>query len=71
MDLNVQAYRFVQEATAELSPEKERRQAASRRGGLAGGRGRANALSPEERTLIAQKANRARWASKKEPVTTG
>lgn len=34
-----------------------------RRGGLKGGRARANKLSPEERRLIAQKAARARWGT--------
>ncbi len=71
MDINVQAFRLVREATDESSVDEKRRRAASRRGGLVGGRGRANSLSPEERISIAQKANRARWASKKEPVAAG
>ena len=68
MDLNVQAFRLVQEATDEVSPEVKRKRVASRRGGLAGGRGRAVALTPEERTKIAQKASRTRWANKEELV---
>jgi hypothetical protein len=36
-----------------------------RRGGLKGGRARANALSPERRQEIARKAAAARWAFKK------
>lgn len=35
-----------------------------RRGGLKGGRARANALSPERRREIAQKAAAARWKQK-------
>ena len=35
-----------------------------RRGGLKGGRARADKLTPEERRLIAQKAARARWGTK-------
>lgn len=36
-----------------------------RRGGLKGGKARAEKLSPEERKLIAQKAAKARWDKKK------
>jgi hypothetical protein len=66
MDINVQAYRLVREATEDSSPEKKRREAASRRGGLNGGAARARALSPEVRKQIAEKANRARWSRVKE-----
>ncbi|MEX0828063.1 MAG: hypothetical protein WD005_03835 [Haliea sp.] len=34
-----------------------------RKGGLKGGKARANKLSPKERSDIAQKAAKARWAS--------
>ncbi|MBX6370212.1 MAG: histone H1 [Rhodospirillales bacterium] len=33
-----------------------------RRGGLKGGRARANALTPEERAAVARKAAAARWS---------
>jgi hypothetical protein len=39
---------------------------ANRKGGLKGGRARADALSPSERKKIAQKAAASRWAAKKE-----
>lgn len=45
MDLNVQTFRFVQSATAEGSPQTERKRATSRRGGLVLGPRRAKALS--------------------------
>lgn len=37
--------------------------ALGRMGGLKGGRARANALSPKERSEIAKKAARARWGN--------
>lgn len=70
MDINVQAFRLVREATEESSPEDKRKRAASRRGGLIGGQRRAKALSPEDRKKIAEKASRTRWAAKKELVST-
>jgi len=68
MDVNVQAFRLVQEATAEPSAEKLRRKAASKRGGLMGGKARAQAPHPEERKAIAQRANQVRWSRVKEAV---
>jgi len=68
MDINIQAFRLVQEATAEPSAEKLRRKAASKQGGLVGGKARAEVLSPEERRTIAARANRARWSRVKEAV---
>jgi hypothetical protein len=44
MDINAQAFRLVQEATDESSPEDKRKRAASRRGGLIGGQHRATVL---------------------------
>jgi hypothetical protein len=38
--------------------------ALGRRGGLKGGKARANALSPEERSEIAKRAAAARWKDK-------
>ena len=61
MDINVQAYRLVREATGELSPEKKRKRAGASRGGIAGGKKRAAVLTPERRREIAKKANLARW----------
>lgn len=62
MDINVQAFRLVREATEQSSStEDKRKQAASRRGGLSGGKARANALTADRRREIAEKASRARW----------
>ncbi len=63
MDVNVQAFRLVREATEESSVDDKRKQAASRRGGLNGGKARAQALSPERRAEIARKASSARWVN--------
>jgi hypothetical protein len=71
LDLNVQAFRLVQEATSDVLPDVKRKRATSRRGDLAGGKGRAKVLSSEERIKIAQKASRARWAAKKALAVTG
>lgn len=62
MDLNVRAFRTVQEALREPSTEEDRRKVASRKGGLVGGRARAAAISAERRVEIAKKANTARWS---------
>jgi hypothetical protein len=59
MDINRNAFRIVQSLT-EQKQESSRARAA-RKGGRAGGPARASRLSPEERRLIAQKANAARW----------
>lgn len=62
MDLNVQAYRLVQESVSEsLSIVAKEKSAASRKGGLKGGRARAAALSNERRSEIAKQASTARW----------
>ncbi len=37
-----------------------------RRGGLKGGKARAERLTPEQRTMIAKKAAEARWAKKRQ-----
>jgi hypothetical protein len=60
MDLNVQAFRLVQEATSEVALDKAKH-AASRKGGLKGGAARAKSISPSRRTEIARKASAARW----------
>jgi hypothetical protein len=64
MDVNVRAFRVVQEAiNGKCSPESERK-SASRRGGLKGGPARAQSISSERRSEIARKASRARWAKR-------
>jgi hypothetical protein len=62
MDLNVRAFRTVQAALSEHSTEVETKKAASRKGGLIGGRARAASISAERRVEIAKKANTARWS---------
>ncbi|MCC8997311.1 MAG: histone H1 [Nitrosomonas sp.] len=66
MDLNQLAKRIVDEATGEIQPEEidEKKKAAiesGRRGGLKGGKSRAEKLTPEERADIARTAAEARW----------
>lgn len=63
MDLNVRAFRVVQEAFKESSPKTEAKKAASRKGGLIGGPSRANSISATRRSEIAKKASAARWRS--------
>jgi hypothetical protein len=60
MDLNVQAFRLVQEATSD-AVSNSAKLASSRKGGLKGGTARAKSISPERRREIARKANAARW----------
>jgi len=66
-DLNQLAQRLVQEATADApverpAPEKDPAAVAlGRRGGLKGGKARAEKMTPEERSAAAQRAARARW----------
>ncbi len=59
MDINVQAFRLVQEATA-AEPDRAKR-ASSRKGGLHGGPARAKSITPERRLEIARKASETRW----------
>ena len=66
-DFAVTAFRVMQEATGQV--EEEPKQdidyvALGRRGGLKGGKARAEKLTPEERSEIAKKAAKARWESK-------
>jgi hypothetical protein len=61
MDLNVRAFRTVQAALKEHSIEMDTKKAASRKGGLIGGRARAASISHERRIEIAKKASAARW----------
>lgn len=59
MDLNVSAFRIVQQLTSETKGNK--RSMAGRAGGAVGGPARAKKLTPERRKEIAKKANEARW----------
>ena len=60
------AFRVARQA-AHLEPPAEEpeplspKAAAGRKGGLKGGKGRAEKMTPEERTASAQKAAKARW----------
>jgi hypothetical protein len=65
MDLNVRAFRTVQEAFNEHPTEQDTKKAASRRGGLVGGPARAASISSERRTEIAKNASTARWRKHK------
>lgn len=66
-DINKLAKSIVDQATGQTpsqEAEKPKNQAAvelGRLGGLKGGKARAKALSPEERSEIAKKAARKRW----------
>jgi hypothetical protein len=74
-DLNELAAQIVSEATGECPPEEEAKPddgkdpaavALGRKGGLKGGKARAEKLSPQERREIASKGAAARWAKQKE-----
>jgi hypothetical protein len=53
------------DATPEPIPQKDQAAVESgRRGGIIGGRKRADSLTSEQRSAIARKAAQARWASK-------
>jgi hypothetical protein len=76
-DLNQLAAAIVNEATDEDAPEPDgdgkdpHAVALGRKGGLKGGPARANALTPERRREIAQKAIAARWAKTKAESESG
>ncbi len=59
------AYQVFQEASGEVPqqplPDNDPATVAKRKGGVKGGANRANALTPERRREIAQKAARKRW----------
>ncbi len=57
-DPNRLAKQIIDEATSEKDPAAV---SLGRRGGLKGGKARAEALSPEKRAEIARKAAAARW----------
>jgi hypothetical protein len=64
-DLNQRAKAIVDFATGDDSPPEPEKDAAAvslgRRGGLKGGRARAEKLTAEQRSEIARKAAQARW----------
>jgi hypothetical protein len=69
-DLNELAAQIVGEATGETPPEEEPKPndgkdpaavALGRKGGLKGGRARAEKMTPEDRKEAARKAAQARW----------
>jgi hypothetical protein len=62
-DLNRTAFRVVQESTEPKAP-KTKAQTSGRKGGLEGGKARAEKLSPEERSEIARNAAKRRWDSR-------
>jgi hypothetical protein len=59
-DLNQIAHRIVRESTEPKPPETPA-QASGRKGGLKGGKARAQRLTAEKRSEIARKAADARW----------
>jgi len=65
-DLNRLAASIVEDATTEDTPTVDDGKdpaavSLGRRGGLKGGRARAESLSPEDRSSIARRAAQARW----------
>jgi len=69
-DFAITAFRIVQEATRQPKPEQKKSRkeydykALGHKGGLKGGRARADKLTPEQRREIAKKAAQARWNTK-------
>jgi hypothetical protein len=70
-DINQLAYQLVKESTEEKSEPPIFKSEISRvmaemgrRGGKIGGKRRLKTMTPEERTEVAAKAARARWAKK-------
>jgi hypothetical protein len=61
VDINVRAFKVVQEALSGASSAPQGKKLAARKGGLIGGPSRAKSISRERRLEIAKKANRARW----------
>lgn len=69
-DFAVTAFRVVQEATGQIEPEPPKvskpfdAKALGHKGGLKGGKARAEKLTPEQRKEIAKLAASARWRKK-------
>jgi len=61
-DTNQLAHMIVGVATGEVDDTPPKKAEGQRRGGLKGGKARAAKLSPEDRSNIAKKAAKARWA---------
>jgi ribosomal protein L10 len=65
-DINEIAFAVVQQATGAVAKQPESAKTKSgRKGGIKGGRARADALGATERKAIAKKAAAARWGQKK------
>lgn len=60
-DLNQWAKRMVDLATGDEAEEENATVVRARKGGEVGGRARAKALTPEQRSEIARAAAEARW----------
>jgi hypothetical protein len=68
-DFAVAAFRIVEEAIGQKEPKAETRReydykALGHKGGLKGGKARAEKLTPEQRKEIARKAALARWETR-------
>lgn len=66
-DFAVTAFRVVQEATGQTEEESKTSidySGIGRKGGLKGGKARAEKLTPKERSVIAKKAAQARWGNR-------
>lgn len=59
-DLNQMAYRVLKHATEPQEPETPA-QVSGRKGGLKGGKARAEKMTPDERSAAARRAAKARW----------
>lgn len=62
-DLNQMAYRVLKHATEPQEPETPA-QVSGRKGGLKGGKARAEKMTPEQRSESSRRAARARWGPK-------
>ncbi|EAQ25381.1 hypothetical protein ROS217_04785 [Roseovarius sp. 217] len=60
-DANQLAHMIAGIATGEVDDSVPEKAEGQRKGGLRGGKARAESLSPEKRSEIAQKAAKARW----------
>jgi len=58
------AIKVAQIATGEIEEKVDESKALSRKGGLMGGKARAEKLSTERKKAIAKKAAKARWSNK-------
>jgi hypothetical protein len=59
------AIKIAKIATGEIEEKPDESKTLARKGGLIGGKSRANKLSSERKKAIAQKAAKARWKSEK------